>query len=116
MLPAKQVKEPKLSSLRWFAAQLKERKERAGEMAASYMPWLLPEFDSLRKAPESRRRGGAASAGAIAGLHGQVGGEAQAACCPTPQAHQGDHVVAQPPCGRADERTSPASPIQRAAA
>jgi hypothetical protein len=33
---------------RWFATQTQIRKEQVHELLAGYMPWLLPEFESLR--------------------------------------------------------------------
>jgi cyclic beta-1,2-glucan synthetase len=32
----------------WFAAQLGVRRERLQEVVSEYMPWLLPEFESIR--------------------------------------------------------------------
>jgi hypothetical protein len=48
VMPGKAGKEAKMASGRWFSAQLKERKTRARQLASDYLPWLLPEFDSLR--------------------------------------------------------------------
>ncbi len=32
----------------WFAAQLRARRDSLHEIVSEYMPWLLPEFDSIR--------------------------------------------------------------------
>ncbi len=37
------------SSAPWFAAQLQLRREQVQKIFSDYMPWLLPEFDPLRR-------------------------------------------------------------------
>jgi hypothetical protein len=46
--PAVVALEPRSNDASWFVAQIQLRKERVLELLAGYMPWLLPEFESLR--------------------------------------------------------------------